>query len=364
MTPKNRVLKRITAGLLALMLIFTSMQIGIAVTPGNFDPAPYFTDENGTRIDAMEAKSYAEFSDYGDINVLFPVALATKDYKNSVQKTVDYYMITLSSTALTLGNDTFKTVYTKKVLTSSLKVNNKMASATLTKDELSAQGGISEGLKYNISVVAVDSIGWRSEPIDCLVSKAHMYSLDADLSPVSTDYAKEMLRMEGKGTGGTQTDTGIQADSDYKYVGEPNILEFNSPTNDAAKTNGANKSRAYRFWIKNLASSKDKEVSANITYSRQGYNYAGAEEVWFWVDLSDVMFEKLSFQLMYNCKSTSFNKVGGTPVKWGPTDNFSEFKFTTAATVNESGQLVGNKGVNPVYIQSSDGLWQEINMNN
>ena len=145
-------LKRITALVLCVVLLLTSIPIAFAAN-GEYNPAPYFSD------DAQQKGAAAWLDEEGDLQVRFPAATGRPthaDWKknNANVKAIDSYVIELSD----LGGKLEKHDATPDVLLTktvpATAVGTGKLSATFTAAEIEALGDKFDivNKRYNIEL--------------------------------------------------------------------------------------------------------------------------------------------------------------------------------------------------------------------
>ena len=156
---KIKIGKSITAVLLCVVLLVTSIPMVLAAGEGEYDPIPTFTES-----DKREAA--ATLNDDGGITVSFPAAKVSE--RKTGTKTIDGYMLEL----VDLG--TYTEVHTSTVLLRKMVSPTGTApyTAEITADEIKTKvpAGLSDDHRYNITITAYDSDGWFSEAVNAYVS--------------------------------------------------------------------------------------------------------------------------------------------------------------------------------------------------
>lgn len=329
--------KRITALVLCAILLVTSLPLALAVG-GSYDPVPVFTAE------ARAEGASAWLTDEGSIVVRFPQAEAQKSWDDAQQKTIQFYLLEL----VDLG-DVFS-LHTEEV-----KLSKTYVSATETDkndvvipaEEISAFWDDTH--RYSVSVIAVDSENWFSQPITAIVSDTPEFVYDADAyAPLVEDEhaMREMLTFEKDGN------------SSNVQTGDTLSLKGTAEQTGAEDASGTD-TTGYWFLV-NTQATQENPQTFDTSLSRQTYDYTGAEEIWFWMDLSQVSVTGLSFRLRSN-------------EKWwdGWRDQTINSKYTPTGTVNGTADVYGTiystagyTGDNAyVYIQNTDGSWRKVLMN-
>ena len=233
---KIKIGKSITAVLLCVVLLVTSIPMVLAAGEGEYDPIPTFTES-----DKREAA--ATLNDDGGITVSFPAAKVSE--RKTGTKTIDGYMLEL----VDLG--TYTEVHTSTVLLRKMVSPTGTApyTAEITADEIKTKvpAGLSDDHRYNITITAYDSDGWFSEAVNAYVSDVPTYVYDASAyAPVTNNVlaVREVLTFDKKGTAddhGSFSDTGINertaevnnvrsTSGSLDYMQEGNHLSFEGRT--------------------------------------------------------------------------------------------------------------------------------------
>lgn len=329
--------KRITALVLCAILLVTSLPLALAVG-GSYDPVPVFTAE------ARAEGASAWLTDEGSIVVRFPQAEAQKSWDDAQQKTIQFYLLEL----VDLG-DVFS-LHTEEV-----KLSKTYVSATETDkndvvipaEEISAFWDDTH--RYSVSVIAVDSENWFSQPITAIVSDTPEFVYDADAyAPLVEDEhaVREMITFEGT--------------NNNSYVQTGDTLSFKDRAEQTGAEDASGTDTTGYWFLVNTQATQENPQTFDTSLSRQTWDYNGAEEIWFWMDLSQVSVTGLSFRLRSN-------------EKWwdGWRDQTINSKYTPTGTVNGTADVYGTiystagyTGDNAyVYIQNTDGSWRKVLMN-
>lgn len=357
---KIKIGKSITAVLLCVVLLVTSIPMVLAAGEGEYDPIPTFTES-----DKREAA--ATLNDDGGITVSFPAAKVSE--RKTGTKTIDGYMLEL----VDLG--TYTEVHTSTVLLRKMVSPTGTApyTAEITADEIKTKvpAGLSDDHRYNITITAYDSDGWFSEAVNAYVSDVPTYVYNADAyAPVTNNVLamREVLTFDKKGQAdshGSFSDAGTNertsevnnvrsTSGSLDYMQEGNHLSFEGRT-DGVGVKDTGNSYGYAMRIESAATT-DSPQSFDTTWSRQTWDPTGASEIWYYLDFSQVSVTGLSFRLRsnekwfaqdfdnsYNDKDNAFNRYG-------------DMIYSTVGTTK-----AGYMGEDPyLYLQQTDGSWKKV----
>lgn len=357
---KIKIGKSITAVLLCVVLLVTSIPMVLAAGEGEYDPIPTFTES-----DKREAA--ATLNDDGGITVSFPAAKVSE--RKTGTKTIDGYMLEL----VDLG--TYTEVHTSTVLLRKMVSPTGTApyTAEITADEIKTKvpAGLSDDHRYNITITAYDSDGWFSEAVNAYVSDVPTYVYDADAyAPVTNNVLamREVLTFDKKGQAdshGSFSDDGTDertaeinnvrsTSGSLDYMQEGNHLTVGGRT-DGVGVKDTGNSYGYAMRIESAATT-DSPQSFDTTWSRQTWDPTGASEIWYYLDFSQVSVTGLSFRLRsnekwfaqdfdnsYNDKDNAFNRYG-------------DMIYSTVGTTK-----AGYMGEDPyLYLQQTDGSWKKV----
>lgn len=357
---KIKIGKSITAVLLCVVLLVTSIPMVLAAGEGEYDPIPTFTES-----DKREAA--ATLNDDGGITVSFPAAKVSE--RKTGTKTIDGYMLEL----VDLG--TYTEVHTSTVLLRKMVSPTGTApyTAEITADEIKTKvpAGLSDDHRYNITITAYDSDGWFSEAVNAYVSDVPTYVYDADAyAPVTNNVLamREVLTFDKKGQAdshGSFSDDGTDertaevnnvrsTSGSLDYMQEGNHLTVGGRT-DGVGVKDTGNSYGYAMRIESAATT-DSPQSFDTTWSRQTWDPTGASEIWYYLDFSEVSVTGLSFRLRsnekwfaqdfdnsYNDKDNAFNRYG-------------DMIYSTVGTTK-----AGYMGEDPyLYLQQTDGSWKKV----
>lgn len=360
---KIKIGKSITAVLLCVVLLVTSIPMVLAAGEGEYDPIPTFTES-----DKREAA--ATLNDDGGITVSFPAAKVSE--RKTGTKTIDGYMLEL----VDLG--TYTEVHTSTVLLRKMVSPTGTApyTAEITADEIKTKvpAGLSDDHRYNITITAYDSDGWFSEAVNAYVSDVPTYVYDASAyAPVTNNVlaVREILTFDKKGNAddhGSFSDTGINertaevnnvrsTSGSLDYMQEGNHISFEGRT-DGVGVKDTGDSYGYAMRIESAATT-DSPQSFDTSWSRQTWDPTGASEIWYYLDFSEVSVTGLSFRLRSNEKyfvqdfdnkysesSNAFNRYG-------------DIIYSTVGTTK-----AGYMGEAPyLFLHQTDGSWKKVMLN-
>lgn len=348
--------KGITALIMCLVLLASSLPLALAVSPQAYDPEPYWGD--GTAEGELNTTFVATINDDTSLTVSFPHANARKTYDGATQKSISSYIVMLTE----MQNDGTRTVLLKKAFDAAALISAMTLDydCRIIVDADTIAGVLPDGRKagarYDVALMAVDSEGWASDWIHTLASETPYYNITENWAPEENWVGREMLNFESVGAakigdidGGGQ---GVENVAGYMQYGQSQPIDANGKMAEM----GMSGSNAYRFWINSPYSGTP--FSFDTTWSREHYDFGNAQEVWFYLDLSDVQFDKISFNLRSNNKEIFYwwNKKN--------TENAANYNaygtlFSTKST-GAGSNTAGEK--RDVYIQNADGMWEEITM--
>lgn len=360
---KIKIGKSITAVLLCVVLLVTSIPMVLAAGEGEFDPVPTFTES-----DKREAA--ATLNDDGGITVSFPAAKVSE--RKTGTKTIDGYMLEL----VDLG--TYTEVYTSTVLLRKMVSPTGTApyTAEITADEIKTKvpAGLSDDHRYNITITAYDSDGWFSEAVNAYVSDVPTYVYDASAyAPVTNNVlaVREVLTFDKKGTAddhGSFSDTGINertaevnnvrsTSGSLDYMQEGNHLSFEGRT-DGVGVKDTGNSYGYAMRIESAATT-DSPQSFDTSWSRQTWDPTGASEIWYYLDFSEVSVTGLSFRLRSNEKYFAQDFDNSYSESSNAFNRYGDIIYSTVGTTK-----AGYMGEAPyLFLQQTDGSWKKVMLN-
>ena len=362
-TSKIKIGKSITAVLLCVVLLVTSIPMVLAAGEGEYDPIPTFTES-----DKREAA--ATLNDDGGITVSFPAAKVSE--RKTGTKTIDGYMLEL----VDLG--TYTEVHTSTVLLRKMVSPTGTApyTAEITADEIKTKvpAGLSDDHRYNITITAYDSDGWFSEAVNAYVSDVPTYVYDADAyAPVTNNVlaVREVLTFDKKGTAddhGSFSDTGINertaevnnvrsTSGSLDYMQEGNHLSVEGRT-DGVGVKDTGNSYGYAMRIESAATT-DSPQSFDTTWSRQTWDPTGASEIWYYLDFSEVSVTGLSFRLRANEKYFAQDFDNSYSESSNAFNRYGDIIYSTVGTTK-----AGYMGEAPyLFLQQTDGSWKKVMLN-
>lgn len=360
---KIKIGKSITAVLLCVVLLVTSIPMVLAAGEGEYDPIPTFTES-----DKREAA--ATLNDDGGITVSFPAAKVSE--RKTGTKTIDGYMLEL----VDLG--TYTEVHTSTVLLRKMVSPTGTApyTAEITADEIKTKvpAGLSDDHRYNITITAYDSDGWFSEAVNAYVSDVPTYVYDASAyAPVTNNVlaVREVLTFDKKGTAddhGSFSDTGINertaevnnvrsTSGSLDYMQEGNHLSVEGRT-DGVGVKDTGNSYGYAMRIESAATT-DSPQSFDTSWSRQTWDPTGASEIWYYLDFSEVSVTGLSFRLRANEKYFAQDFDNSYSESSNAFNRYGDIIYSTVGTTK-----AGYMGEAPyLFLQQTDGHWKKVMLN-
>lgn len=360
---KIKIGKSITAVLLCVVLLVTSIPMVLAAGEGEYDPIPTFTES-----DKREAA--ATLNDDGGITVSFPAAKVSE--RKTGTKTIDGYMLEL----VDLG--TYTEVHTSTVLLRKMVSPTGTApyTAEITADEIKTKvpAGLSDDHRYNITITAYDSDGWFSEAVNAYVSDVPTYVYDASAyAPVTNNVLamREILTFDKKGNAddhGSFSDTGTDertaevnnvrsTSGSLDYMQEGNHLSFEGRT-DGVGVKDTGNSYGYAMRIESAATT-DSPQSFDTSWSRQTWDPTGASEIWYYLDFSQVSVTGLSFRLRANEKYFAQDFDNSYSESSNAFNRYGDIIYSTVGTTK-----AGYMGEAPyLFLQQTDGSWKKVMLN-
>lgn len=357
---KIKIGKSITAVLLCVVLLVTSIPMVLAAGEGEYDPIPTFTES-----DKREAA--ATLNDDGGITVSFPAAKVSE--RKTGTKTIDGYMLEL----VDLG--TYTEVHTSTVLLRKMVSPTGTApyTAEITADEIKTKvpAGLSDDHRYNVTVTAYDSDGWFSEAVNAYVSDVPTYVYNADAyAPVTNNVLamREILTFDKKGNAddhGSFSDDGTNertaeinnvrsTSGSLDYMQEGNHLSVGGRT-DGVGVKDTGNSYGYAMRIESAAT-PDSPQSFDTTWSRQTWDPTGASEIWYYLDFSEVSVTGLSFRLRSNEKYFVQDFDNNYSESSNAFNRYGDMIYSTVGTTK-----AGYMGEDPyLFLQQTDGSWKKV----
>lgn len=365
----KKALRSVLAFAMAVVLLATSLPIAFAA--GTYDPTPVFSED---------ATLWAWVTDNGDVQVIYPQATPNTEYISD--KHIATYYITLYDLGpLTeVHNDpATETVPQAQIVvdaSTATFASDGTETATFTAATLANKGvTLDDTHRFSVEVLAQDSTGWVSEPLTTIVSDVPQFVYDEELyKPLSENSTsvREMMLFEAKNNDNNDqfSTDGLSGAKDYIQSGD--TLKILGPIDQAGEENVSTgvDSRAYGFQI-SAAPSNGTTQSFSTAWSRQHWMGTDAEEVWYWLDLSQVDLTGLSFDLKANGKrygefywknERMFGgyDTGRTFSSTPADDAYSLVTYSTRGTAADT-----YKGEAPyVYIQQDNGAWEKVMLNN
>lgn len=254
---------------------------------------------------------WAWVTDDGDVQVIYPQATPNTEYISD--KHIATYYITLYDLGpLTeVHNDpATETVPQAQIVvdaSTATFASDGTETATFTAATLANKGvTLDDTHRFSVEVLAQDSTGWVSEPLTTIVSDVPQFVYDEELyKPLSENSTsvREMMLFEAKNNDNNNqfSNDGLSGAKDYIQSGD--TLKILGPIDQAGEENVSTgvDSKAYGFQI-SAAPSNGTTQSFSTAWSRQHWMGTDAEEVWYWLDLSQVDLTGLSFDLKANGK--------------------------------------------------------------
>lgn len=365
----KKALRSVLAFAMAVVLLATSLPIAFAA--GTYDPTPVFSED---------ATLWAWVTDDGDVQVIYPQATPNTEYISD--KHIATYYITLYDLGpLTeVHNDpATETVPQAQIVvdaSTATFASDGTETATFTAATLANKGvTLDDTHRFSVEVLAQDSTGWVSEPLTTIVSDVPQFVYDEELyKPLSENSTsvREMMLFEAKNNDNNNqfSNDGLSGAKDYIQSGD--TLKILGPIDQAGEENVSTgvDSKAYGFQI-SAAPSNGTTQSFSTAWSRQHWMGTDAEEVWYWLDLSQVDLTGLSFDLKANGKRYG-EFYWKNERMFGGYDTGRTFSSTTAddayslVTYSTRGTAADTyKGEAPyVYIQQDNGAWEKVMLNN
>lgn len=348
----KKALRSVLAFAMAVVLLATSLPIAFAA--GDYDPTPVFSED---------ATLWAWVTDDGDVQVIYPQATPNTDYISD--KHIATYYITLYDLGpLTeVHNDpATETVPQAQIVvdaSTATFASDGTETATFTAATLANKGvTLDDTHRFSVEVLAQDSTGWVSEPLTTIVSDVPQFVYDEEsYNPLTEDpnAMREMMMFEAKNNNNMAyvDDNGIGSGR-LNYVQSGDQLQILGKIDQAGVENaGGVDSAAYGFRVNGTGAQ-----SFNTTYSRQHWKAAGAQEVWFWFDFSQVSVQGLAFELKTQGKRYEeyyWDDLWGKGIVYlyGSVndDNYSTVTYSTKG-------YQGNDGY--VFVENDDGSWKKV----
>lgn len=325
---KKKFPKKLLAIFLSFVMIATSVPLGImSVAAGAYDPAPKFSEE------AITKGARAWLDDDGNVHVTYPAANAEDTYKGE-KLSIAFYILELvnmgskNSSHTNIVLDTIKVTGTSGIF----------PAADIGKVDL-------ENNRYSVTITAVDTQNWFSLPLYTTVTDVPVAEIDASRFAnfsTSATAVREIMTFE-KGT----DDGAVTQGSQLLYMG----VAAETGTEDLSDNVGD--TSALRFIVNDQPTGTQ---AFDTSYSRQTWDFNGAEEMWYWMDLSKVELQGVSFRLRTNEKMWIEWKDGTINTTQRAGETIYSTKGTAVSTYTGEAPYV--------YVQAKDGSWDKVMMTN
>ena len=327
---KKNITKKALAVFLSVVMMVMSIPFSIiGSAAGTYNPSPVFSE------DAIKAGADAWLDDEGNVQVVYPAATPGEAY-NGVDKTVDYYIVELVDTGAK------NTVHTENVI-STLKVTG--TSATFNAADI---GEIDlENRRYSVTITAVGTGNWFSQSIYVNVTTVPAVQLDEsrfEAFSTSTTAVREMATFDGSTN---SDDTATTTGNALLYMGPAEETGTDDLSDNVGDTS------ALRFIMNDMPNGTQNFYTS---YSRETWDFKGAEEVWYWLDFSKVSIQGMAFTLGSQCKDiTGWADGSSVDVSENEVIHYSTKGTTYSAYTGEAPY---------VYVQREDGGWNKVMMTN
>lgn len=328
---KKNISKKLVAVLLSIIMLAVSIPFSlVGSAAGVYDPAPKFSEA------AQIEGARAWLDDEGNVNVTFPAADATQTYKGE-DLSIAFYILELVDMGPKDAAHTDTVIDTIKVTGTSCA----FAAADIGEIDLEAN-------RYSVTVTAVDEENWFSLPLYTTVTDVPVAEIDASRFAnfsTSATAVREIMTFEDGSDDGSVTQG-----SQLLYMG----VAEEAGTEDLSDNVGD--TSALRFIVNDQPTGTQ---AFDTSYSRQTWDFNGAEEMWYWMDLSKVELQGISFRLRTNEKmwiEWKSGKVDDIETVQRAGETVYSTKGTTAATYTGEAPYV--------YIQAEDGSWDKVMMTN
>lgn len=355
MKQRTKYSKRFLAVLLAMLMLLAAAQpVSFVAAAAGDDPDPTFPQE-------VAASAYW---DGETIRVEFPRASSPKG------STIKYYADLIDLDKINLNE-----VHLREVVAEGIPLQNDLM-AIAKSDMLSAAiqskslSGVDVSHRLDVAITAVDSEGWRSQPIHAVVGDSVRVPA-ANATPASGLLWKEFTSFDDDW--GNENDAkmygsieGPGMNFDGVYGPGSNQDRYRDPGYADETSTDKYGSAAYRFYITHPEANDSADIRWEKSSGKNGawggpgekgwddlYNYIGAKELWLWVDMTNVRFEKLSFQVRPN--------DGGVLDRSGWDANgdqsrvvFGKYEYSTVNYYEQTHQEAEIQYVN------SDGMWDTL----
>lgn len=349
-------LKRIAALLMCVVLLATSLPLALAANETAYNPAPYFTAE------AQKEGAAAWLDVEGDLQVRFPAATGrpthvewAKDANTTNVKAIDHYIVEISDLGKKLEkhNPTPPVLLSKTVSATemvSLDADNKLA-LVFTEEEIGTLLNLEDN-RYSISITAVDSEGWYSMSMYASIFDVPEFSFDMNKFEFLTEDAyamREMMRFETAGSY-----AGYQQSGDT--VSEMQRTAYTGTVDPSVSTTIA--STGYRLRLNSDPAVSGVTQILDTAESRQTWDFSGADEAWYWMDLTDVELKGVSFRLRANNKRIDYNLSNASQ---NNSQHYGDIVYSTLGSQYHT-YAAGEEPY--VLVQNANGNWEKKMMTN
>lgn len=241
-----------------------------------------------------------------------------------------------------------------------------LVSAVLDHDWVESSG-LDMSHRISVAVTAVSG-DWRSEAIEALVGE----SLDvpqAGSSPDGTDLYASLARFEETAPDEVLENGGASYkgapywsyDKGSKGIGAMDINGvFADDMDSPYEYPGFDGSTAFRLYLNGSDQSTGEDERFDVMYRQDHWKFAGAEDLWIWVDTSFVEFDEFAIQVHYmDYTGTAYWDVADY-YKHAPSfsTKYSDDAYSTIGYAKaKDGKPV------PVYYLNEDGLWDVMYTN-
>lgn len=243
-----------------------------------------------------------------------------------------------------------------------------LVSAVLDRDWVESSG-LDMSHRISVAITAVKD-GWRSEAIEALIGE----SLDvpqAGSSPDGTDLYASLARFEETSPDNTLEEGGASYngapywsyDKGSNGIGAMDINGvFADDMDSPYEYPGFDGSTAFRLYLNGSDQSTGEDERFDVMYRQDHWKFAGAEDLWIWVDTSFVEFDEFAIQVHY------MDYTGR--MTWDSVDKYKDSQSHSLQTKysDDAYSTIGYakaKGGEPVpvYYLNEDGLWDVMYTN-
>lgn len=354
MKQRTKYSKRFLAVLLAMLMLLAAAQpVSFVAAAAGDDPDPVFGDG-----------VVSAYWDGETIRLEFPRAESNNGTIRYYADLIDLDFIDPTETHL------------RKVVRAGISLSNEVMtiaengqiSAVIQRDALQ---GVDVSHRINVAITAVNAAGWRSQPIHAVVGDAVRVPA-ANATPASGLLWKEFTSFDDDW--GNENDANMYGsiegpgmNFDGVYGPGSNKDRYRDPGYADETSTDKYGSAAYRFYITHPEANDSADIRWEKSSGKNGawggpgqqgwddlYNYIGAKELWLWVDMTNVRFNKLSFQVRPNDggvldrKSNVFEATDDSRVVFG------KYEYSTVNYYEQTHQEAEIQYVN------SDGMWDTL----